>query len=56
MNQMIDIAAYEAVIGRKPRGYGLVAVRDWRYDLSLHGDLCPRHEICTGARAQSQST
>jgi hypothetical protein len=26
MNQMIDIAAYEAVIGRKPRGYGL-----WRF-------------------------
>jgi hypothetical protein len=26
MNQVIDIAAYERVIGRKPRGYGL-----WRF-------------------------
>jgi hypothetical protein len=26
MNQVIDIAAYEGVIGRKPRGYGF-----WRF-------------------------
>lgn len=26
MNQMIDIAAYEVAIGRKPRGYGV-----WRF-------------------------
>jgi len=25
-NQVIDIAAYEGVVGRKPRGYGL-----WRF-------------------------
>jgi hypothetical protein len=35
MNQVIDIAAYEGVIGRKPRGYGL-----WRFVI---GEAIYRH-------------
>jgi hypothetical protein len=35
MNQMIDVAAYEGVIGRKPRGYGL-----WRFVI---GEAIYRH-------------
>ncbi len=35
MNQMIDVAAYETAIGRKPRGYGL-----WRF---MIGAMTYRH-------------
>ena len=35
MNQVIDVAAYEGVIGRKPRGYGL-----WRFVI---GEAIYRH-------------